>query len=179
LSERLEFRWYRCKKRADPSVYENYSVCFAAQNGHGDVVKLLLQDKRVNPAARNNGAVYWAACNGHCDVVEVLLADPRVDGIVAIRWARCRAVHILLEDERCGLHVNRDLFLQHHKEEVARYDELNRERTARICAVSWVMKMIGNGWGDLREPTEERLAKGSVYSQEDFSGEEDESEEDE
>jgi hypothetical protein len=52
--------------------------------------------------------------------------------------------------------------LQHHKEEVLRYDELNKERTARICAVSWVMKAIGNGWGDLREPTEERMAKQPV-----------------
>ena len=59
--------------------------------------------------------------------------------------------------------MNRDLFLQHHKKEVERYDVLVKERTARICAVSWVMKMIGNGWGDLREPTEERMAKQPVY----------------
>jgi hypothetical protein len=55
--------------------------------------------------------------------------------------------------------VNRELFLEYHEEEVARFDELVKERTARICAVSWVMKVIGNGWGDLREPTEERMAK--------------------
>jgi hypothetical protein len=91
--------------------------------------------------------------------MEVLLADPRVDGTVAIPDARPRAVRVLLEDERCGIRVNRELFLQHHKREVVRYDELIKERTARICAVSWVMKMIGNGWGDLREPTEERMAK--------------------
>jgi hypothetical protein len=82
-----------------------------------------------------------------------------VDGTVAIPFASPRAVHVLLKDERCGIRVNRALFLQHHKEEVAQYDELNKERTARICAVSWVMKVIGNGWGDLREPTEERMAK--------------------
>jgi hypothetical protein len=92
-------------------------------------------------------------------VLEVLLADPRIDGTCAIPGARPRAVHVLLEDERCGIHVNRALFLKHHKKEVARYDELVKERTARICAVSWVMKMIGNGWGDLREPMEERIAK--------------------
>jgi hypothetical protein len=136
----------------------------AAHFGHVDVVKLLLQDKRVNPSAQENNAVHRAALFGHCDVLEVLLADSRVDGTGAISNARFRAVHVLLEDERCGIHVNRELFLQHHKEEVARYDELVKERTARICAVSWVMKVIGNGWGDLREPTEERMAKQPLNS---------------
>jgi hypothetical protein len=145
-------------KRVNPSDRENYAVRAASENGHVDVVKLLLQDKRVNPAAWEN----YAACNaseyGHCDVLELLLADPRVDGAKAIPFARFRAVHVLLEDERCGIHVNRALFLKHHKKEVARYDELVEERTARICAVSWVMKVVGNGWGDLREPAEERMA---------------------
>jgi hypothetical protein len=94
--------------------------------------------------------------------LELLLADPRVDGTDAIPCAHPRAVHVLLEDEHCRTHVNRGLFLQHHKKEVARYDELVKERTARICAVSWVMKIVGNGWGDLREPTEERMAKQPV-----------------
>jgi hypothetical protein len=138
---------------------ENRPVRWAAENGHVEVVKLLLQDKRVDPADRDNYAVDCAAYHGHCNVLEVLLADPRVDGTLAIPDAHRRAVHILLEDERCGIHVNRALFLKHHKEEVTRYEELVIERTARICAVSWVMKRIGNGWGDLREPTEERMAK--------------------
>jgi hypothetical protein len=121
------------------------------------VVKLLLADNRVNvdPAAEYNSAVYYAAQIGHCELLEVLLADARVGGTRAIRRAHPRAVHVLLEDERCGIHVNRFLFLKHHEEALVRYEE----RTARICAVSWVMKMIGNGWGDLREPTEERMAK--------------------
>jgi hypothetical protein len=151
------------ERGVDLSAHVNMPVCLAAEKGHFEVVKLLLQDKRVNPAACNNFAVFIAAYNGHCDVLEVLLADPRIDGTRAIPNARPRAVHVLLEDERCGNHVNRALFLKHHKREVARYYELVKERTARICAVSWVMKVIGNGWGDLREPTEERMAKQPVY----------------
>ena len=50
--------------------------------------------------------------------------------------------------------MNRALFVQHHGKEVARYEELVEERTASICAVSWVMKQIGQGWGDLREPVD-------------------------
>jgi hypothetical protein len=150
------------ERGADASARDNNAVRWAARNGHVNVVKLLLQDKRVNPAAQENYAVNWTARNGHCDVLEVLLADPRVDAIVAIRWARSRAVHILLEDERCGIRVNRALFLRHHKKEVARYDELVEERMARICAVSWVMGQIENGWGDLRDPMEVRMAKQPV-----------------
>ena len=97
--------------------------------------------------------------HGHCDVLELLLSDPRVDGTGAISWARPRAVHVLLEDKRFGIHINRDLFLQYHEEEVAIFDELMEERTTRICTVSWCMKVIGDGWGDLREPAEERMAK--------------------
>jgi hypothetical protein len=154
------------ERGADPSAHENDAVYWAAQNGQVKIVKLLLQDKHVNPAAQENRAVYCAAYFGHCDVLEVLLADPRVDGTGDIPNARFRAVHVLLEDEHCGIHVNRALFLKHHKEEVARYDKLVKERTARICAVSWVMKVIGNGWGDLREPTEERMAKQPVNREE-------------
>jgi hypothetical protein len=154
------------ERGADPSAQENWAVGWAASKGHVEVVKLLLQDKRVNPSDRNNNAVYLAAYFGRCDVLEVLLADPRVDGTRAIRNARPCAVHVLLEDERCGIRVNRALFLKHHKKEVVRYDELHKIRTARICAVSWVMKMIGNGWGDLREPTEERMAKQPVFWEE-------------
>jgi hypothetical protein len=150
------------ERGADPSAHENYAVLWAAQNGHVDMMKLLLQDQRVDPAVRGDFAVYLAAQRVHCDVLEVLLADPRVDGTLAIPDAYPHAVHVLLVDERCGIHVNRELFLQHHKEEVLRFDELNKERISRICTVSWVMKMIGNGWGDLREPTEERMAKQPV-----------------
>jgi hypothetical protein len=150
------------ERGVDPSAQVNTPVCWAARHGHIDIVKLLLQDERVNPAAHDNHAVYIAAWNGCCDVVKVLLSDSRVNGTRAIPGALPRAVHILIEDERCGIHTNRGLFLKYCKETVARYDELVEERTARICAVSWVMKVIGNGWGDLREPTEERMAKQPV-----------------
>jgi hypothetical protein len=116
-------------------------------------------ERGVDASAANNMAVCLAAHNGHCDATKFLLADPRVDGTDAIVRAHPRVVRVLLEDERCGIHVNRSLFEEHQKEPLERYDELNEERTARICAVSWVMKVIGNGWGDLREPTEERMAK--------------------
>ena len=58
---------------------ENGAIRWAAQNGHLEVVKLLLADSRVNPAALNNKAIQWAAEEGQTEVVKVLLADSRVD----------------------------------------------------------------------------------------------------
>ena len=70
----------QCLLRADinPSAQDNYAIGVAAQNGHLDVVELLLADKRVNPSADNNYAIRWAAHWGHLDVVQLLLKDKRV-----------------------------------------------------------------------------------------------------
>ena len=91
--------------------------------------------------------------------MELLLSDQRVDVTRAISEAHYLVVHVIVEDERFGIQANRALFEEHHPKEVARYEELAKERTASICAVSWVMKEIGNGWGDLREPMEERIGR--------------------
>jgi len=50
----------------------------ASQNGHLDIIQLLLSDPRVNPADNNNGAIRYASKNGHLDIVQLLLSDPRV-----------------------------------------------------------------------------------------------------
>jgi ankyrin repeat protein len=61
----------------------------ACQNGHEEVVRLLLADPRVDDLrvdvnkATNNGAtpLYIASQNGHEEVVRLLLADPRDDDL--------------------------------------------------------------------------------------------------
>ena len=50
----------------------------AAENGHTEVVRLLLADSRVNPAARDNWPIEVASENGYRKIVRLLLADPRV-----------------------------------------------------------------------------------------------------
>jgi hypothetical protein len=134
--------------------------------GHSDVVRLLLEDARVDPSARFDDAIIGAARNGQVVAVEALLSHSCVDGTGAIPDAHSRVVFLLLDDDRCGIHVNRELFLKHHRNLVERFDELNKERMARICAMSWCMKVIGDGWGDLREPTEERMAKQPLNQEE-------------
>lgn len=63
----------------DPSYMKNYGLRIASNNGHLDIVKLLLNDKRVDPSAFNNCALIWSISNGHLDVVKELLKHKRVD----------------------------------------------------------------------------------------------------
>ena len=65
---------------------DNTALMYAAEDGYGPMVSLLLADTRVNPATTNqdgNTALMFAAQNGHSSVVRLLLADKRVDPTVA------------------------------------------------------------------------------------------------
>ena len=41
----------------------------ASENGHTEVVRLLLTDPRVDPAAEDNCAIRYASRNGHTEVI--------------------------------------------------------------------------------------------------------------
>jgi hypothetical protein len=92
----------------DPGADDNYAISWAAEKGHLEVVKLLLEDKRVDPGDCDNYAIRWAAENGHLEVVKVLLKDKRVDpgasDNYAIRWAaekgHLEVVKLLKKDPR-------------------------------------------------------------------------------
>ncbi len=94
-------------QRADPSIDDNSAIRKASENGHTEIVKLLLADpypyilivanqaasvddhtyfeqllvadKRVDPSSKNNKAIRMASKNGNIEVVKLLLADQRVD----------------------------------------------------------------------------------------------------
>ena len=80
----------------------------ASQNGHYNVVKLLLEDKRVNPADNNNWAINLASENGHFNIIKLLLRDKRVNPVdennLAIQWAseygHYNIIKLLLGDNR-------------------------------------------------------------------------------
>ena len=75
-------------KYLDLSIDNQYAVRYTSQNGHHEVVALLLKDPRgraepcgpkaVDPSAQKQCAIRWAAENGHLQVVKRLLQDPRV-----------------------------------------------------------------------------------------------------
>ena len=69
----------KCYHSLDPSYDDNWAIQSASQNGHVEVVKMLLADERVDPSADDNGAIRWASEEGHVAIVKILLADGRVN----------------------------------------------------------------------------------------------------
>ena len=56
---------------ADVGAYNNQALYLASNNGHLEVVRLLL-DKGADVSACNNYALYLASRYGHLEVVELL-----------------------------------------------------------------------------------------------------------
>jgi len=93
----------------DICVEDNYPFRIACENGHLEIVKLLMLYKCINPSAHDNYAFKRAALNGHLDVVKYLLencpsVDPTAENNYAIRWAaHCghyEVVDLLAKNER-------------------------------------------------------------------------------
>ena len=61
----------------DPSDINNLAIRWASENGHFEVVKLLLEDERVDPSDCNNYAIQITSENGHFEVVKLLYHDYR------------------------------------------------------------------------------------------------------
>jgi len=69
---------------ADPSADYNEAFRLASDNGHTEIVRLLLElplDRCVNPAARDNYAIRLASDNGHTEIVRLLLELPLDRGV--------------------------------------------------------------------------------------------------
>jgi ankyrin repeat protein len=110
---------YLINKGVNPIPINNRAIMSASENGHVDVVKLLLSYKRVDPwvegsfirvdpSVEGNYAIRWASRNGHLETVKALLSDPRVDPSAednyTIQWASRKGyveiVKLLLSDPR-------------------------------------------------------------------------------
>jgi hypothetical protein len=92
----------------------------ASENGHLEVVKLLLADPRVDPSDYNNIAIQAASKNGQLEVVRLLLSHPRVnpsdygnDAIkVAFLTGHLEVVRLLLSDRRMDPSVDDNLAIR-------------------------------------------------------------------
>lgn len=62
----------------DPSRDSCYGIALASENGHLDIVELLIADPRVNPADYDNYAFRVACYNGHVHIAKHLLTNPRI-----------------------------------------------------------------------------------------------------
>jgi hypothetical protein len=107
-------------QHVDPFITNNFPIQWASENGHIEVVRLLLSDDHVDPSDNENYAIQWASENGHIEVVRLLLSDERVDPSAnenyAIRWASMKGhievVRLLLSDERVDPSDNENYAIQ-------------------------------------------------------------------
>lgn len=63
----------------DPAAQENLAFCEAAETGHINIIKLLLQNKKTDPCAQNNFPLQAACAYGYEKIVEILMADSRIN----------------------------------------------------------------------------------------------------
>ena len=72
---------------SDPKAMESEALRWAAYYGHKDIVELLIPVS--NPKAYNSSALRLAAYYGHKNIVELLssVSDPKANNSQALRWA--------------------------------------------------------------------------------------------
>lgn len=77
--------------RVNPASHRNMAITKAAENGHTDMVRLLLADSRVDPTYEHySPSLEGAIRNGHIDVVKILIQSNRFNTEM-IRSARKHA----------------------------------------------------------------------------------------
>ncbi|KAI0549032.1 ankyrin repeat-containing domain protein [Xylaria curta] len=89
------------------SVYGRTPLSWAAEKGHGTVVKLLIEDGRTDLNATDSGwtPLFWAAANGHDTVTKLLLEKAEVNpdpkdieyGRTPLSWAAERGHKTVVE----------------------------------------------------------------------------------
>jgi hypothetical protein len=67
-------------KRIDPTAKSNYALVCTCQNGHLEVLELLLKDGRADPGTLDGFPLAVACYKGHEDIVRCLLGHPKVCG---------------------------------------------------------------------------------------------------
>jgi len=95
-----------------PEYAHGSALTLAAENGHANIVEILLKDGRIDPNVRINFSLSKAAAEGHADVVKLLLKDSRVDPGLnnevlenTIKGGHTEVVKLLLEDKRSDPNV--------------------------------------------------------------------------
>jgi ankyrin repeat protein len=74
----MEMCRYLFDNHCDPTANSNIALRTAAEYGHIDMVKLLLEYPQVNPAALDNAALKSSVENKYFDIARLLLDDERV-----------------------------------------------------------------------------------------------------
>lgn len=107
-------------KGVDPSANNQIALKKASENGHLQIVKLLLKDKRVDPSISFNYPLFSAVKYNHYKVVKLLLEDERVD---PASYYNC----IIIEASRNGYHKIVKLLLEYFSLKFLNVNNLNCE----------------------------------------------------
>ena len=70
--------WISCMPTFIIIIMSISTILVSSQNGHLDIVKLLLKNNRVNPADNGNLPIYSAFMHHHKDILNLLWNDKRV-----------------------------------------------------------------------------------------------------
>jgi ankyrin repeat protein len=105
------------KKRATPELEDDLCLRKASENGHGEVIRVLLRHKRVNPRSMNSYALRIASQKGYHEVVKILLSDQGADPAAsdnealttACQRGHIEVVRLLLGDKRVSPQVEYNL----------------------------------------------------------------------
>jgi hypothetical protein len=82
----------RFRALVDPTARESAALRLAAENGHAQVVEILLSDGQADPGCQDDEAIGLAAAGGHITTVLLLARDPRVNVLGDDAFALCEAI---------------------------------------------------------------------------------------
>ncbi|KAJ3333186.1 hypothetical protein HDU76_010790 [Blyttiomyces sp. JEL0837] len=100
--------------RFNAAGWNNQAFILACNNGHHQVVRILVQVNGIDPSARQNEPFKMACANGHTEVVKLLLetgaVDATADNNYAIRYAAANGhvsvVRLLLQVANVNVSAN-------------------------------------------------------------------------
>jgi len=131
--------------KVDPSGDNNYAIRLAIENGHVEIVRLLMADDRVDPSDHYNNAFRVACKRGYVEIVSLLLSDPRVTPTssynAAIRFAskmgHVEIAKLLMADKRVNPKGEKEIRIEiGYGSENEGYDEIVMfENPDAVCIV--------------------------------------------
>lgn len=65
-------------EKINPSCFHDLPIIYACDNGHTEIVKILL-NAGVDPSTHENHMILSTTAYGHIDILEMILKDTRVD----------------------------------------------------------------------------------------------------
>ena len=80
LCSNFHFQYECIKLIIDSEVIDNnWAIKYASENGHADLVKLLIDFGKIDVTVENNYTIRFASDNGHSEIIKLLLLTGKID----------------------------------------------------------------------------------------------------